>query len=292
MPNFKPKIFVGSSSEARDVAEQFCLNLGNEATPIPWWLAPEFQAMFSTLDGLLKACNQYDFGLFIMTPDDKFESRGKKGFSARDNVLFELGLFLGALGPERVFAVIQENDNTKKQVKIPVDLLGITIPRFIKKDNYTTISSINTACSQLLPIIRKRGPNPKRFRLIKGWSFNLNTLTFSVTLPAVRLDKHRDELTDKTLILVMWKDDDSIEFENDTKIVIGNPRKLSRFDMQDLVLRVDGSNSSIDIKEGDVVWGYLLLAPTNIDFNRAKTINEMIDQGCYLLEGKGRRAED
>jgi predicted nucleotide-binding protein len=91
---WKPKVFVGSSSEAKDVAKAFSKALKDVATMIPWWASPEFEAMETTLEGLIRACNFYDFGLFIMTPDDKVESRGEKQSSARDNVLFEMGLFL------------------------------------------------------------------------------------------------------------------------------------------------------------------------------------------------------
>src|SRR5260370_39343149 len=94
-----PKVFVGSSSEAKEIAEGFCKALYDDATMIPWWQANDFKPMHSTLEGLWEATARYDFGLFILTPDDRIESRGQEGYSARDNVLFELGLFLGRLGP-------------------------------------------------------------------------------------------------------------------------------------------------------------------------------------------------
>src|SRR4051794_13820750 len=104
----KPTLFVGSSSEAFSVARQFATALDDVAHAIVWKDAPEFEPMRSTLDGLLTIADRYDFGVFIFTPDDEITSRGKKGHAARDNVVLELGVFLGRLGPDRTFAVVEE----------------------------------------------------------------------------------------------------------------------------------------------------------------------------------------
>src|SRR6266487_6870765 len=98
MSKLLPKVFVGSSSEAKNIADGFCRALIEDATMIRWWQANDFKPMQSTLDGLWEASARYDFGIFILTPDDQIVSRDEEGYSARDNVLFELGLFLGRLG--------------------------------------------------------------------------------------------------------------------------------------------------------------------------------------------------
>ncbi len=48
--------------------------------------------------------------------------RQKESLSIRDNVLFELGLFIGKLSRDRVFFIIPE----KTDLHIPTDLLGVT----------------------------------------------------------------------------------------------------------------------------------------------------------------------
>ena len=69
------------------------------------------------------ASQKFDFAALILTPDDSVVSRGKNVPAARDNVIFELGLFLGALGPERVFIIHPRG----KAPRLPSDLAGVTL---------------------------------------------------------------------------------------------------------------------------------------------------------------------
>lgn len=48
------------------------------------------------------------FAVVLMTPDDMGGLReGPQSFRARQNVIFELGFFIGKLGPDRVCALVQ-----------------------------------------------------------------------------------------------------------------------------------------------------------------------------------------
>jgi dolichyl-phosphate-mannose--protein O-mannosyl transferase len=58
----------------------------------------------------------------VATPDDLSLSRGKIDATPRDNILFELGLFIGRLGRNRTFLVC----NHDHPVKLPSDLNGWT----------------------------------------------------------------------------------------------------------------------------------------------------------------------
>jgi hypothetical protein len=116
----KPTIFFGSSSEAISVVDAFQSHLEDAAEVIPWRYGV-FKSGESTLESLIRALNRFDFAALILTPDDLVESRGGTSNSPRDNVIFEIGLFIGRLGRERVF-VISEKDSG---LKIPTDLLGI-----------------------------------------------------------------------------------------------------------------------------------------------------------------------
>ena len=79
-----------------------------------------------TLESLVDALESYDFAVLVLTADDLIVSRGVEQNSARDNVLIELGLFIGKLGRQRTFLLVPKESN----VKIPSDLAGITFATF------------------------------------------------------------------------------------------------------------------------------------------------------------------
>ena len=68
--------------------------------------------------------DEVDFGFMVFSADDELIVRDKHFESARDNVLFEYGLFLGRVGLDRAFVIAQQ------EAKIPTDLLGITNTRY------------------------------------------------------------------------------------------------------------------------------------------------------------------
>jgi predicted nucleotide-binding protein len=58
----------------------------------------------SNLENLSRILNDYDFAVIILTPDDVIISRGNQQKISRDNLIFELGLFMGFIGRNRAFA--------------------------------------------------------------------------------------------------------------------------------------------------------------------------------------------
>jgi len=282
MAKVKPRLFVGSSAEGRTVAEDFADALSDVAVVTPWWLSKDFRATHSVLAGLALACKSYDFGLFILTPDDKLQSRGKKTMSARDNVLFELGLFLGALGANRTFAALQEAESSRKAVKVPSDLAGIVIPRFACGDRDAVLASIRMAANSLRPIIRRESRRRERLELIKDWAYNDATKVFTMTLARDGLELNRAELLDKAFALVAVLENDAVSFEDDTAIALSAARQLS-IKPGDLVLRADGAGILGNVRPGQKITGYLLLLPAGHGIAKKKTISQMLNDGCELL---------
>jgi predicted nucleotide-binding protein len=118
----KPRIFVGSSSEGLDVAYAIQANLDHDAE-VTVWTQGVFEPSKYSLEGIIDALESSDFGIFVFTPDDVVTMRGEEQRAVRDNVLFELGIFIGRLGRNQSFIVIPKGI---KDFHLPSDLLGLT----------------------------------------------------------------------------------------------------------------------------------------------------------------------
>jgi predicted nucleotide-binding protein len=118
----RPKVFIGSSNEGRSVAEAVKAGLEDVAKTSLW--TGVFQVGGMTLTSLLDQARKVDFGVVVATADDDIEERGVQRKAARDNILFESGLFVGALGPERTLLIHPAD------LKLPSDLLGFTTARY------------------------------------------------------------------------------------------------------------------------------------------------------------------
>jgi predicted nucleotide-binding protein len=98
----KPRLFIGCSSEAIKLAKKIQVNL-DDVADVKIWNQDTFFPGEHTLEALQREVLQTDFALLLVTPDDKIQKRKKAGYSVRDNILFELGMFMGVLGPKRSF---------------------------------------------------------------------------------------------------------------------------------------------------------------------------------------------
>jgi len=122
----KPKVFIGSSTEGLNIAYAIQSNLEHTAE-VTVWDQGIFEPSKYTLEGILEMLDSTDFGIFVFTPDDVVRLREQEFSAVRDNVLFELGLFIGRLGRERSFVVCPRE---LKDFRLPSDLLGLTMLQF------------------------------------------------------------------------------------------------------------------------------------------------------------------
>lgn len=155
----KPSVFVASSTENLDVAYAVQKALENEAEVTVW-----DQGVFGPTDFILEAIyrqlDSSDFGVFVLMPDDRTYSRGKTVATPRDNVVFELGLFMGALGRHRSFVLYPEGLN-KVKVKLPIDILGLVSARFsTTRADGNTDAAVSAACHSIRRIIKQIGRRP------------------------------------------------------------------------------------------------------------------------------------
>jgi hypothetical protein len=106
-------IFVGSSTEARkcDAPDAIIQTLANTLADgyvvVPWW-ETKWANLSTPLDTLIEDMAKYDYAVFLASPDDLTTIRGRNYYQARDNVIFEFGLFLASLKKPRTFLLVPE----------------------------------------------------------------------------------------------------------------------------------------------------------------------------------------
>lgn len=139
----KRKIFIGSSAEGFEYAEQIksIINnqLGDWVECETWKDGNVFAHNASALESLVKASRRFDYGILVASKDDITLKRLSLRNTMRDNVLFEMGLFLGGLGLQRAFLV------THDKVSLPTDYLGVTVVKYSKKNKQSKIDEIISA---------------------------------------------------------------------------------------------------------------------------------------------------
>jgi len=135
----KLKVFVASSLEAKQ-DDQFIRGIleNNNINAVTW------KDIFHTgefgLESLLNITEQVHGAIIISTCDDKIWYRGKESMAPRDNVLFEMGLFIKALGLKHVALVFCKNEKGESP-KIPTDINGLNVI-FFDKDK-TAVNEIS-----------------------------------------------------------------------------------------------------------------------------------------------------
>lgn len=125
----RPTVFIGSSTEGLRIAEALKNQIGDRARVEIWNSDGVFSRNQSFLKSLLDASSLYEFAVLVFTSDDSVLMRAETHTAARDNILFEFGLFLGKLGPRRAHALVE------KKLRVPSDLAGIHLYNFELNDD-------------------------------------------------------------------------------------------------------------------------------------------------------------
>ncbi|WP_238882024.1 nucleotide-binding protein [Clostridium sp. YIM B02551] len=147
----KPSVFVGSSTESISIAEAVQENLQHTCN-IELWSQGTFQPSSTSLDDLLKTINRFDFAIFIFKPDDVTKLRDKEYSTVRDNLIFEMGMFIGKIGKERTFYITPRDT----EIHLPTDLIGFS-PATYNKDQSNIIAAVGAACSAIKRKITELG---------------------------------------------------------------------------------------------------------------------------------------
>ncbi len=166
----KPRIFLGPSGKQEKVLQALTRGLEDIAHVEPW--TTSFNPGITTLERLLELTREVDFAAFLFARDDwttnsppTSEPTASGQDSPRDNVVFEAGLFGGALGMRRTFILHARGS------KLPSDLLGLTCVRY----EATTAAEMKVMCQKLRKAIESEGPAAR----IEGlwWQLSLTERT-------------------------------------------------------------------------------------------------------------------
>ena len=124
----RPRIFVGSSSEAEKIDRQvrsIVENLGGEA--ISW--RDISKPGDNMVDVLIALASSIDGALLIATPDDLTVYRSMDRMSPRDNIILELGIFISQLGKHRT-GIVHVVSPSQSSASLPSDLQGLTTIKY------------------------------------------------------------------------------------------------------------------------------------------------------------------
>ncbi len=155
--HMRPCVYLASSTEGLRIARAVQQHLSGDAE-IMLWSEGVFDISSNILDSILAALDQIDFSIIILSPDDTVISRGRSISSPRENIIFELGLFIGRIGRERVLVIQPSNQSAR----LPTDLSGIMVAAYdaeLAANN--PVAAVAPACSIIMKVIRNLGPIEK-----------------------------------------------------------------------------------------------------------------------------------
>jgi len=150
----KPRIFLGSSAQQEKLLQALTRGLQDIADVDAWTTV--FNPGVSALNRLVELTREVNFAAFIFAQDD-WTTKGASPEAApgeaspRDNVVFEAGLFGGALGIRRTF-ILHANG-----AKLPTDLLGLTTIRYDPDTTPAIVRQINQKLRKAIETEGRRG---------------------------------------------------------------------------------------------------------------------------------------
>ena len=147
--NLHPVVFIGSSTESLEIARAIRSNFSHDDFVVNLWTDRVFGPSRFPIVDLERQVQEADFAVLVLGADDIVESRNEKSYVPRDNVILELGLFIGALSYERTFMVVPRDCD----IKIPTDLSGLTSLNYKSDDSKNLIALLGPVCDELRDII-------------------------------------------------------------------------------------------------------------------------------------------
>jgi hypothetical protein len=195
----KPRIFLGSSGKQAKLLQAITRGLEDVADVEPW--TTTFNPGRSTLDRLVELSQEVDFAAFVFAQDDWTTTEASQSGQAspRDNVVFEAGLFGGALGIRRTF-ILHAQDSM-----LPTDLLGLTAVRYDPAAGAAELRAINQKLRKAIESEGRRGP-------VEGlwWQLSLTMRTDDEPSAVSMLQISRDRGGDLNVNGRSWQEDGTL----------------------------------------------------------------------------------
>jgi len=212
------RIFIASSSENLDVAHTLSDKLGRSRRKtfriVPAsWDQGTFKLSETYIESLEKEMDKADFAILVLTPNDVTRIRDEEVETPRDNVLFELGLFMGRLHRERCFMLYEHDDKPK----LPTDLLGVGAATYQKSDLVGLEKALAPACKEILNRVSEILEEKKLSQFVSqiegGWWERIETKA-GIELSSFKIfpnDKYKslsmqgDHFDGKGVLIGSWK---------------------------------------------------------------------------------------
>lgn len=150
----KIRVFIICSVEALAVGRIIENAFAHDDFVVRLWTNDVFKIASYALESLETEVDDSDFAIAIAHSDDITLFRDQEWPAPRDNVIFELGLFMGRLGRKR--AILMEPREDK--VKLPSDLSGITTIPYNYEPGKDASALMAPACNMLRDHIMGMGP--------------------------------------------------------------------------------------------------------------------------------------
>lgn len=153
--NQQPRLFIGCAVEGLETARIVQKGLDHDPIVVRVWTEGVFGPSSHALSDLLAESARSDFAVFVLRGDDMTRSRGLESAAPRDNVIFELGMFMGTLGRERTLLLRPRGAD----LKIPSDLLGLTALDYNGTGAAEDLqSALGPACEDIRRLVKRLGP--------------------------------------------------------------------------------------------------------------------------------------
>lgn len=147
------RVFIICSVEALPLARAIEMQLEHDKVFVKIWTDGVFRASKYPIESLEEQLDESDFAIAIAQPDDSVTTaRGVTKDTPRDNVIFELGLFVGRLG--RLRSILLEPRG--EEVHLPSDLSGLTTIGY--RTDRDPVANVSTACNRLRDLFNELGP--------------------------------------------------------------------------------------------------------------------------------------